>query len=128
MSPNGTVHVLLLVVVRRRNARAPPLRRRSSGGGRGGLERRDGAGVGESVLRAGAGLSLTGGGHEARQLPVAVGGQQPVLLQGGLWHRRGGRQPWVGVVLGRRGLTGRTEEVFEHHLVVELRVFSYPRT
>lgn len=72
------------------------------------------------------GICLAGRGDKAGQLSIAVGGVEPVLLQGGLRHGRGGRQPWMALVSGSGGLT-RTRTL-EHDLVIELGILSYSCT
>lgn len=71
-------------------------------------------------------VRLVGRGDKAGQLSVTVGGVEPVLLQGGLGHGRGGRQPWMALMSGRGGLT--TTGTLEHYLVIELGILCYPRT
>lgn len=71
-------------------------------------------------------ICLAGQGDKASQLSIAVGGVEPVLLQGGLRHGRGGRQAWMAVVSGSGGLT--STRTLEHYLVIELGILCYSRT
>lgn len=69
---------------------------------------------------------LAGQGDKAGKLSIAVGGVEPVLLQGRLGHGRGGWQPRVALVSGSGGVA--STRALEHYLVIELGILCYSRT